>query len=461
MKRKPAAGFPADFTWGAATAAYQIEGAAREDGRGPSVWDALCRKPGAVFDGHTGDVACDHYHRWREDVALMRELGLKGYRFSISWTRVFPGGTGRLNPKGLAFYDRLVDALLEAGVTPWTTLFHWDYPEALYDRGGWLNPDSPKWFADYVSVVGRKLGDRVRNWITLNEPQCFIGIGHQDGVHAPGLKLSMRDLLLAIHHVLLAHGRGVKALRSSCKRRPLIGPAPISTFSYPASTSPRDIAAARRASMAITGKNIWSITWWHDPIIKGRYPEDGLKVFGRDVPKHSRRDLETMCQPLDFFGVNIYRAGVVRAGPGGRIEEVASPVGYARTAFDWKVQPEVMYWGPRFYHERYRLPIVITESGLSNTDWVSLDGQVHDPQRVDYVGRHLIELKRAVTEGIPVKGYFHWSLLDNFEWAAGYHQRFGLVHVDFPTGTRTPKDSYHWYRDVIAANGANLGPMQP
>jgi len=449
--------FPEGFTWGAATAAYQIEGAAREDGRGPSVWDAMCRRPGAIFDGHTGDVACDHYHRWREDVELMRLLGLKGYRMSISWPRVMPAGTGKVNPKGMAFYDRLIDALLDAGITPWVTLFHWDHPEALYDRGGWLSPDAPKWFADYASQVGKKLGDRVRHWITLNEPQCFIGIGHQDGGHAPGLKLGLRDILLAVFHVQLAHGMGVKALRASCRKRGLIGPAPISTFSLPATDSPRDVAAARKASMSITGQNIWSITWWHDPIINGRYPEDGLRVFGNLVPKYSRRDMDTMRQPLDFFGVNIYRAGVVRAGKGGRVEGVPTPVGHPQTSFNWLVQPETHYWGPKFYYERYKLPIVITESGLSNPDWIARDGAVHDPQRIDYVGRHLVQLRRAIADGIPVKGYFHWSLLDNFEWGEGYRQRFGFIHIDFSTGKRTPKDSYYWYRHVIATNGGSLG----
>jgi len=456
VKRSPEE-FPAGFTWGAATAAYQIEGAARADGRGPSVWDAFSHRPGATFDGNTGDVACDHYHRWREDVALMRQLGLGGYRFSVSWPRVIPAGTGRVNAKGLAFYDRLVDALLAARIDPWITLFHWDFPLALYDRGGWLSPDAPKWFADYAGVVVRKLGDRVGHWITLNEPQCFVGIGHSDGGHAPGLKLDLRDCLLAVHHVLLAHGLGVRAIRAAANRKVLVGPAPISTFTAPATDAPRDVAAARRATMAITGPNLWALTWWHDPIVRGRYPEDGLRAFGSSVPAHSRRDLEIMSPPLDFFGLNFYRAGVVRAGRGDAIENVPAPVGHPLTSFYWRIQPEALYWGLRFYHERYRLPMAVTENGLANPDWVALDGRVHDPQRIDYTARHLLAFRRAIRDGVRALGYFHWSLLDNFEWGEGYRQRFGLIHVDFPTGQRTPKDSFHWYRNVIATCGASLG----
>jgi beta-glucosidase len=456
--RRPEPGvFPESFTWGAATAAYQIEGAAAEDGRGPSVWDAFARKPGAVFDGHTGDVACDHYHRWREDVALMRHLGLGGYRCSVSWSRVLPEGKGRVNPKGLAFYDRLVDGLLEAGIDPWITLFHWDFPLALYDRGGWLSPDAPKWFADYAGVVVGKLGDRVRHWITLNEPQCFVGLGHQAGIHAPGLKLGVRDCLLACFHVQLAHGLGVRAIRAAARGRVLVGPAPISTHTAPATDAPRDVAAARRRTMSITGPDLFALTWWHDPIVKGRYPEDGLKVFGKDVPKHSRGDLETMSPPLDFFGLNFYRAGIVKAGRGDGIVDVPAPVGHPQTSFYWRIQPEAFYWGLRFYHERYGLPMAVTENGLANPDWVALDGRVHDPQRIDYTARHLLAFRRAIRDGVKALGYFHWSLLDNFEWGEGYRQRFGLIHVDFPSLRRTPKNSFDWYRNVIASRGASLG----
>jgi len=452
-----AGGFPGDFVWGAAAASYQVEGAATEDGKGLSVWDLLCRRPGAVWSGHTGDVACDHYHRYREDAALMASLGLKAYRLSVSWPRVLPAGRGHVNPKGLGFYDRLVDELLARGIAPWVTLFHWDYPYELYCRGGWLNPDSPAWFSDYARVVVRALGDRVRHWMTQNEPQCYIGLGHQAGIPAPGLKLGMPDLLRATHHSLLAHGLAVKAIRASSRGRTSVGAAPVGVVRIPASGAARDVAAARRAMFSITdGGGFWNNTWFMDPILKGRYPEDGLRAYGRNVPKHSRRDLALMHQPLDFFGVNVYHGDRVAAGRGGKAEPVPQPVGYPQTANDWPVMPECLYWGPRFFHERYKLPIYVTENGLSSMDWIARDGAVHDPGRIDYLARHLAQLKRAAADGVPVRGYFQWSILDNFEWAEGYKERFGLVYVDYPTQRRIPKDSARWYRDVIATNGRDL-----
>ncbi len=460
MKGPTAEGFPKNFVWGAATASYQIEGAATEDGRGPSVWDMLCRRPGAIWGGHTGAVGCDHYHRMPEDVELMRTLGLKGYRFSISWPRILPAGTGRVNPKGLAFYDRLVDALLAAGIQPWATLFHWDYPQDLYDRGGWLSPDSPKWFADYARIVVRALSDRVTHWMTQNEPQCYIGLGLRDGIHAPGEKLGWREVLLAAHHSMMGHGLAVRAIRATARRRPLIGAAPVGSHVIPASGSARDVATARRATFAVAGRTYWNTTWWTDPLIFGRYPADGLKAFGADVPKHSRRDLETMRAPLDFFGANIYQSEAVRAGRGGAAEPAARPVGHALTAYKWPVTPDALYWGPKFFWERYKLPIVVTENGMSGADWVGLDGRVHDHARIDYLARYLIALRRAIRDGVPVLGYFQWSLMDNFEWAEGFKERFGLIHVDYTTKKRTPKDSYEWYRDLIATNGALL-PADP
>lgn len=448
--------FPEGFVWGAAAASYQVEGAAYEDGKGLSVWDMMCRKPGAIWSGHTGDVACDHYHRYREDVELMKQLGLHAYRLSISWPRVIPAGTGRVNPKGLSFYDKLVDELLAAGIVPYITLFHWDYPYELYCRGGWLNPDSPDWFADYSRVVVKKLGDRVKHWMTQNEPQCYIGLGHLQGVHAPGVKLGMADILRMTHHSLLAHGKSVQAIRVAARGKVQVGAAPVGVVKYPATETPRDIAAARRAMFAVADRSVWNNTWWLDPILKGRYPEDGLKLYGKDVPSFSRKDLATMHQPLDFFGCNIYNGEAIRAGKGGRPEPVPQPTGYAQTAIRWPVTPEALYWGPRFFYERYKLPVYITENGLSSMDWVALDGQVHDPNRIDFLARYLRELRRATQDGVDVRGYFQWSILDNFEWAEGYKERFGLVYVDYPTQRRIPKDSAYWYQDVIASNGANL-----
>lgn len=449
--------FPPDFVWGAAAASYQIEGAARTDGKGLSVWDQMCLRPGAVFGGHTGDIACDHYHRWREDVDLMAQLGLKGYRLSIAWPRVLPSGTGPVNRRGLDFYDRLVDGLLARNIVPFVTLFHWDYPYDLYTRGGWLNPDSPAWFAEYTRVVVRKLSDRVRHWMTQNEPQCYIGLGHQAGIHAPGVKLGMPDLLLATHHSLLAHGRAVQAIRAASRTRALVGAAPVGVVRVPATSSARDIAAARHAMFSITdGNGFWNNTWFMDPILKGRYPEDGLKAYGAAVPRFSRKDLAVMHQPLDFFGVNVYHADIVRAGQRGAAVGVPLPTGHAQTANKWPMVPECLYWGPKFFQERYGLPIYVTENGLSSMDWIARDGGVHDPGRIDFLGRHLAALRRALADGVDLRGYFQWSILDNFEWAEGYKERFGLVYVDYPTQRRIPKDSYHWYRRVIATRGAIL-----
>lgn len=449
--------FPENFVWGAAAASYQIEGAVNEDGKGASVWDMFCQKPGAVWEGHSGAVACDHYHRYREDVALMKQMGLRAYRLSVCWPRLLPEGTGTVNQKGVDFYSRLIDALLEAGIAPWVTLFHWDYPLALYRRGGWLNRDSADWFADYASVVASALSDRVRHFFTLNEPQVYIGFGQLEGAHAPGDRLPISQMLLAGHHTLLAHGKAVQALRASAKQSLLVGYAPVGMPKHPVSSDPADVEVARKATFAITEMNSWSNSWWMDPVFLGEYPAQGLEFFGAHVPKFPAEDLAVMAQPLDFFGVNIYQGVSVRAAstPSG-FEKVEFPTGYPITAFNWNLTPESLYWGPRFFYERYRKPIVITENGLSCRDWVSLDGKVHDPSRIDFTRRYLRELHRAHADGVPVDGYFHWSVMDNFEWAAGYRERFGLIHVDYETQIRTLKDSAHWYRGVIESRGAAL-----
>ncbi len=450
-------GFCEGFVWGAASASYQVEGAAALDGKGPSVWDALCKRPGAIWNGHTGEVACDHVRRYREDVSLMRQIGLNAYRFSISWPRVLPAGVGKVNRKGLDFYDRLVDELLHNEIEPYITLFHWDYPEELFRRGGWLNPDSPDWFAEYTRAVVKGLSDRVKCWMTQNEPQCYIGLGHLTGVHAPGLKLPMRDILLMTHHSLLAHGKSVKAIRAASRKKAFVGLAPVGVVCMPASDSARDVAAARRATMSVSERHgVWNNTWWLDPILKGRYPADGLRLYGADAPKFTREELKTMCQPVDFLGLNIYQGAFVRAGEGKAAEEVPLPAGHGQTANKWFLTPPALYWGPKFLHERYKLPIFITENGLSSMDWVALDGRVHDPNRIDYTARYLRELRRASRDGVPVRGYFHWSVMDNFEWAEGYKERFGLIYVDYSTQRRILKDSAYWYSGVIANNGANI-----
>lgn len=450
--------FPKDFTWGAASAAYQIEGAWNEDGKGPSTWDMFCRKPGAIWKNQTGDIACDHYHRFREDVAMMKSLGIKAYRFSISWPRVLPEGVGAINEKGLAFYENLVDALLGAGIEPWLTLFHWDYPLALYRRGGWLNRESADWFAEYTGVVVKRLSDRVTKWMTQNEPQCFIGLGHQTGYHAPGDKLRFDEVLLATHHALLAHGRGVQAIRANAKKTSTVGIAECATFPIPHTETPTDIDAARTAMFRVTDQSMFKASWWMDPIFFGKYPEDGVKLHGDAVPNIHAGDMETISQPIDFLGLNIYHGFPYRAGKDGQPELVPFPPGYPKTTQDyWPITPSVLRWGPRFMYERYKTPIVITENGHQNADVVSLDGQVHDPQRIDYIHRHLRHLRTAITaDGVPAKGYFLWSLTDNFEWAMGDAIRLGLVFIDYTTQQRIAKDSGRWYGEVTKTNGATL-----
>lgn len=452
-------GFPADFAWGAATAAYQIEGGSAADGRGVSVWDSYCND-GNVERGDSGLEACDHYNRWSEDVALMAEIGLKGYRMSIAWPRIMPAGTGAVNEAGLAYYERLVDALLAAGVTPWITLFHWDYPRALYLRGGWLNPDSPRWFADYVHAVVERLGDRVDHWLTINEPQCFLGLGHRTGEQAPGLTYGMSDASTAVHNTLLAHGRAVQAIRAASPHPARVGAALVGKIAMPQTTAPADIEAARRATFTLHRPGIGGNTLYMDPMYRGTYPDDLAVAYDGMVPTFDADDLAVIHQPVEFFGTNIYSAEVVRASDDARgYEQVPGHTAIGYNTLGWPVQPECLYWGPRLLHERYGLPVVITENGMAAHDWPSLDGAVHDPQRVDFLARHLSALGRAIDDGVTVDGYFHWSLMDNFEWSLGYRPRFGLVYVDYPTQRRIVKDSGRWYRDCIASNGATVADL--
>ena len=468
--------FPKGFIWGVSTAAYQIEGAAFEDGKGLSDWDVFCRREGAIWNGQSGDVACDHYHRYQEDIDNMKKLGVSGYRMSISWPRVIPNGVGAVNQKGLAFYDKLIDKLLEAGITPYVTLFHWDYPYELTCRGGWLNPESPDWFADYTKVVVEKLSDRVKNWMTINEPQVFIGFGYQSGTIAPGWKLGFPDVLRSAHNTLLAHGKAVQTIRAYSKTQCRIGLAPVGVVCSPATNSPEDIDAARNAMFTIgskdnpdntiinkdiwnhpiASKDTWNNTWWMDPMILGKYPEDGLKFYGADIPAFKESDMKIIHQPLDFFGANIYQGLTVRAGKEGKPEFVKDQIGHPLTAYHWRVDPQALYWGPRFFNERYKLPVIITENGMTNDDWVALDGKVHDPQRIDFLNRYLLQLRKACEDGVDIRGYFQWSLLDNLEWSSGYRERFGLIYTDFVTQNRTLKDSAYWYQEVIASNGASL-----
>ncbi|MER5640550.1 GH1 family beta-glucosidase [Kitasatospora sp. NPDC002227] len=438
---------PAGFRWGVSTASYQIEGAVEEDGRGRSVWDAFVERPGAVKDGHTGRVACDHYHRYGEDVALMRELGLDGYRFSIAWPRVQPGGSGAVNAAGLDFYERLVDSLLEAGITPLPTLFHWDLPQALEDEGGWLARDTAYRFAEYVSAVLGRLGDRVPAWITLNEPFVHMVYGYAMGIHAPGRAL-MLDALPAAHHQLLGHGLAASVLREH-GREVLI--ANNLTPVQAASEAEADVVAAE-AYDALHNR------LFTDPLLLGRYPD--LSAFGVELDGVVRDgDLKLISGPgLDGLGVNYYNPTRISAptDPGLPFSDVRIE-GAPRTAFDWPVVPDGLRELLVGLRERYGAalpPVTITENGCSVADEVAPDGTVDDRFRIDYLAGHLDAVAHAVAEGVDVRGYYTWSLLDNFEWAEGFNQRFGLVHVDFETQRRTPKASYAWYRDLIAAHRA-------
>ncbi|WP_432800335.1 GH1 family beta-glucosidase [Poriferisphaera sp. WC338] len=456
--------FPQSFVWGSATASYQIEGGHDADGKGPSVWDMMAHWPGKIVNDDHGDVACDHYHRYTEDVQIMKNMGLQAYRFSLSWPRIMPDGTGKVNEAGIAFYDRLIDELLGAGVQPWITLFHWDYPLALFQQGGWLNAASPEWFADYTKIVIDRFSDRVTNWMTLNEPQCFIGLGHHDGMHAPGLQLPVEQVLRAWHHALMAHGRAVQVIHEHAKQSPTVSWAPVGVAYYPAEETPENIEAARCASMNYFEDKspVWSNTWGSDPVIKGHYPEAGMKKFGHMMKWFKDSDFEIIKQPLDFYGVNIYQGHPIVAddqSPKG-FRDVKREQGFAQTQFYWPHDPKSMYWICKTLYDHYNIPIVITENGTSMHDWVDEDGTVNDAQRIIFLRDYMRELGRAIDDGADVRGYFLWSLMDNFEWAEGYRQRFGLVHVDYQTLKRTPKASSYWYKQVIESNGAVLRDAQ-
>ncbi len=450
--------FPKDFLWGAATASYQIEGAAHEGGKGDSVWDRFSHEPGKTFGGHTGDVACDHYHRFREDVALMAELGIRNYRFSVSWPRVLPNGVGEVNEEGVAFYNRLIDALLEKGIRPFMTLFHWDYPSALQARGAWENPDSPRWFEEYVSLCARRFGDRVKDFITFNEPQCFIGLGYGSGAHAPGLRLPVSSTVPIAHNVLKAHGLAVRALRAlvpGCR----VGYAPCGDPCVPATESQADIDAARKAYFSVRTDEgwLWNIAWWSDAPMLGQYPAKPLETLGRWLPANWQDDLAVIHQPLDYYCQNIYNGRIIRAADNAQgFELVERAPGTPKTATNWFVTPEALYWGPRFLYERYRTPFLITENGMACHDAISLDGKVHDPNRQDFLNRYLRAYRRAGEEGVDIRGYFQWSFLDNYEWNSGYAERFGMVYVDYETQRRVVKDSALWYKTVMESNGENI-----
>lgn len=438
--------FPAGFVWGAATAAYQIEGAVREDGRGESIWDRFSHTPGNTWNGETGDVACDHYHRWPTDLALLRELGLHAYRFSIAWPRVLPAGRGAVNEAGLAYYERLVDALLAAGIAPWVTLYHWDLPQALEDAGGWPARDTAEAFATYAEVVARRLGDRVRHWITLNEPWCSAMLGYYRGVHAPG----RRDLgaaLQAGHTLLLAHGRAVPILRAHSPGA-RIGLALNLSPVHPASAAPADAAAARRQDGHLN-------RWWLDPLYGRGYPEDVQALYGAAVPETRGDDFAAIAAPTDFLGVNYYTPAFVVASEDDaflHVEHARVPHG-EYTATDWLVYPQgLSELVQRLCGDYSANALYVTENGAAYPDPAPSQGRVADAARTRYYAAHLSVAQACCAAGYPLHGYFAWSLMDNFEWAEGYRKRFGLAYVDYPTQARTLKDSGRWYARTVAAN---------
>ncbi|MEV0596716.1 GH1 family beta-glucosidase [Nonomuraea cavernae] len=453
--------FPESFVWGAATASYQIEGAVKEDGRGQSIWDTFSHSPGNVADGDTGDVACDHYHRYADDVALMRELRLAAYRFSVAWPRVQPDGTGPANPKGLAFYDRLVDKLLEAGISPYVTLYHWDLPQGLEERGGWTDRDTAYRFAEYAEAVHGRLGDRVGHWATLNEPWVAAFLGYGNGVHAPGRR-DPASAMRAAHHLLLGHGLAARRLRELgaeelmlvINSAPALTPAQVNDPD--AVATPADAAATHLIHALLTRQFL-------DPALYGRYPEEVLATAERNGGTGHIKDgdLETIAAPIDQIGINYYNPCVVEAGPGEPADAAwpgSEGVRFAAadaptTAMGWPIVPDgLSRLLIRLSQDYPQVGLMVTENGAAFDDVVK-DGRVHDADRVSYLDRHLREVHRAIEAGADLRGYLVWSLLDNFEWAEGYRRRFGIVHVDYSTQTRVLKDSALWYRDVIVRNG--------
>jgi beta-glucosidase len=440
--------FPSGFFWGSATASYQVEGAVHEDGRGPSIWDTFSHTPGKVHNGDTGDVADDYFHRYKEDIALMKMLGLKTCRFSIAWSRVFPDGTGAPNPKGLDFYKRMTDELHANGIEPYCTLYHWDLPQALEDKGGWQNRDTAKAFADYCGYTVHNLGDRVTNYMTMNEMRTFVELGYGNGTHAPGLRLDAAKLAQLNHYVVLAHGMAVQAVRAAGKGNTRVGIADNAEATTPVIETPENIKAA---GTALREENAMFLT----VLLEGMYTEAYLARLGTAAPKFTPEEMRIISSPMDFIGLNVYQPTYVRAADNALgYVKVPDPTSYPHMASPWlTIGPEALYWTPKLVAQLWNVKeMYITENGCSSDDVIAADGHVYDSDRVMFLRNYLTQLQRAVAEGVPVKGYFLWSLLDNFEWADGYEKRFGIVYVDFATQKRTPKLSSEFYRNVIARN---------
>ena len=442
------AAFPKDFLWGAASSAYQIEGFSTADGGGRSIWDTFCHSPGKIAYGDHGDIACDSYHRYAEDIGLLKKLGVRAYRFSTSWARIDPNGDGNWNEAGLAYYDRVVDACLEAGIVPYMTLYHWELPQAVENRGGWRVKKTAGAFAHFAGMMAAHFQRRVKHYFTLNEPQCTVFLSHGNGTYAPGLQLDLAGQFGVLVNQQLAHGLAQRAIKA-VDPEAVVGIASTGRLCYPERETPENIAAARKATFAVSDSD-WAFThhWLLDPICLGRFPEcqgTGLEPLVNAVTKEELDIIHTI---PDMLGYNIYNGQAIQAEKDGFAYAERFP-GFPRTALKWPVTPEVMDWGVRFLQERYGLPAYISENGLSCNDRIYLDGKVHDIERIDFLARYLGCLGRAIQNGADIRGYFHWSLTDNFEWSNGYGERFGLVFMDYPTGRRIPKDSFHWYQKMI------------
>lgn len=439
--------FPENFIWGLASSAYQIEGYSTADGGGESIWDRFSHTPGKVAYGDNGDIACDSYHRYKEDIDLVKECGAAVYRFSTSWARIDPKGDGCWNKAGLAYYDRVVDYCIECGVIPYMTLYHWELPLALEDKGGWRSRETVDAFARYAGMMAGHFKGRVANYFTLNEPQCTVNMGHVSGLHAPGLKLDTAGEFSCWKHQLLAHGLAMRTIKAADPDA-VVGIASTGQLCYPESETAEDINAAREASFITTEGWSFSHQWLLDPICHGRFPATNDSSLAELVAALTPEEMEIIHTVPDIIGYNIYNGHEVRAGKNG-FEFVEKYPGFPRTALKWPVSPKVMDWGIRFLTERYPIPSFISENGLSCNDRIYADGKVHDIERIDFLNAYLSALSRAVDSGAKLIGYFHWSLTDNFEWHSGYGERFGLVYIDFPSGERIPKDSFYWYSDVV------------
>lgn len=445
--------FPKDFLWGAASSAYQIEGYSLEDGGGASIWDTFAHTPGKIAYEDNGDIACDSYHRYEEDLELLKELGVKAYRFSTSWARIDPYADGCWNQAGIAYYDKIVDGCLARGIEPYITLYHWELPQSAEDRGGWRNEETAYAFGRFAKMMAEHFKGRVKNYFTLNEPQCTTSLGHQQGIHAPGLKMDLQTQFRVHVHQMIAHGLAQRAIKETDPTA-IVGIASTGNLCYPETDA--DVDAARKAAFA-TAEEFWIFThqWLLDPICLGRFPDCAGTALEPLVRTVSAEQLEIIHTVPDILGFNVYNGHAIRASGDG-FEYVAKYPGYPRTALKWPVTPEVLDYGMRFLYERYGKPMYITENGLSCNDKIYLDGKVHDLDRIDFLARYLTCLNQAIENGADIRGFFHWALTDNFEWHSGFGERFGLVFVDYPTVTRIPKDSFHWYKEVIRTGNVSF-----